>query len=113
MMSRVINPERLVASLNLPSAKSGLYIRIKDSVLEENNKVFYLGSRREKAYLKPSDGRTADMTMSAATFAQLCLGAYGAEELAAAAYIKAENDKSLHILTSLFPKRNNYINEQV
>jgi predicted acetyltransferase len=113
MMSRVINPERLLASLNLPLAKGGFYIRIEDRVLEENNRVFYLGSRREKAYLKPSDGCAADAVMSVGTFAQLCLGAYDAEELKAAAYIETENGDVLNLLASLFPKRNNYINEQV
>ncbi|MDR2005849.1 MAG: GNAT family N-acetyltransferase [Acidaminococcales bacterium] len=111
MMGRVLDPARAVAALELPMPEGEvLRVKLSDGVIPENNGVFMMKARGCKAELSLAAGRP-DVAMDIGVFAQLCFGAYAADDLWLSASIQVESARGLEILREVFPARKNYINE--
>ena len=111
MMARVIDPVQAVSALALPMlSRDLLRIGLFDGVIEENNGVFALKAQGGEARLSLTEG-PPDVTMDIGAFAQLCFGAYAADDLWLGGRIGVKDARCREMLQRVFPVRKNYINE--
>lgn len=112
MMARCIDARLALAKLPVPEAVSdfSLNLLLTDNIINENNHLLKISVEKGRL-IAESTMEEEDVTMNMAAFTQMYFGAYTAEELFEAGYIKCGNKEKLLLLDKLFPKCRNYINE--
>ena len=112
MMGRIINFKKYLESLYIESnEKTSLIISIKDDYIKENNKVFKITLENNR--LSVEEGKfDYDVEFNINTISQLVFSYINGREAYLLNNIE-ENEKVIKFLDTVFPKKENYINEYI
>lgn len=112
MMGRVINFKKYLQTLDIDTKYEGsINISIEDEFIEENNKIFNIKLKDNKLYIEETD-EACDIHFNINTISQLIfsyIDIYDAIELNDI----EPNKETIKLLSKIFKKNNNYINEYV
>lgn len=115
MMGRVINVEEFLNNIYVESTElDGVYIKIEDDRIKENNHVFELKVSNKKIVAKKSN-KEADISLSINYLSQMAFSYIDINQILFLENINEtdENRKVINLLDSIFNKKENYINEYV
>lgn len=115
MMGRVINVEEFLNNIYVGSTElDGVYIKIEDDQIKENNHVFELKVSNKKIVAKKSN-KEADISLSINYLSQMAFSYIDINQILFLENINKtdENRKVINLLDSIFNKKENYINEYV
>lgn len=112
MMSRIINVEKILADLVIPTEFQGreFILYIKDEFMPLNNTYAKVQLTAKGVVIKPTVD-VPDLVMDITTFTQLYFGTYSAMHLYKQGKILGDSQELLKMLDVLLPKQNNFINE--
>lgn len=111
MAARVIEPIKALNDLKIDMfVDETLNIQITDNLLQENNAVFKLMAKNNKAFMQKVDEQP-DIKIDIGTLTQLYFSAYKVQDLYTFGKIEVYNNNSLNLLENLFTLKTNYINE--
>ena len=113
MMARIINAGKILEELKAPAEFDGtkLVLYIKDEFMNMNHLYTKVVFDAKTGVELRDTLQDPDITMDITTFTQLYFGTYDAWHLYRQGRILAPEAKHLDMLSTLFPKGNNFINE--
>lgn len=115
MMGRIINIQGFIDSLKIKCNNlDEAYIGVVDNQIEQNNKVFKLKVEDNKVSAQETSER-ADITLSINNISQLAFSYITLDQVLFLNNIEKnkKNKKAIDLLSGIFNKSNNYINEYV
>jgi predicted acetyltransferase len=115
MMGRIINLEGFLNNLVIASNDlDSVYIEVIDHQIKENNNVFAISVKDNKVIAIKSD-KKADITLSINYISQLAFSYIDIKEVLFLSNLTKtdENTKAINLLSAIFNKKENYVNEYV
>jgi predicted acetyltransferase len=112
MMARIVDAPRMLQEMPVPASLEGktFVLGVRDETIARNTMLVKISFREGKMVLL-NTLEEPQCLMDASTLAQLVFGTWSAEELVRQGLLHVKDDAALSLLTELFPKQVNYINE--
>lgn len=112
LMLRVVDAEQVLAALNYPKELSmTLRLKLTDNLADWNNGIFALTIDQGKAAVMRQTGSDWDMTMDIGALSLLVSGSADCRQLLWRGLLTAADEAILDKGRLLWPKQNNWINE--
>lgn len=111
MMVRIADVQSFLEALAYQMDNISLKIKVNDELMENNNNIFSLEICQKKAKVTVLSTEKWDVALDIGDLSALAVGAVSADDLRDIGKIQVHDDDAYRVLSAIWPKENNYINE--